>query len=108
TIGSLTEPISPMIRLTTRKQGLRWKSHAGSGSSRIGRISWQAEHLAPCCATVRQAQGRLPGMAGAVGGELSAQSELDALLRNIVSSSAIVRASRSMSVRCALVHLPGE
>ena len=50
---------------------------------------WQAERLAPLLRDCAQAQGRLLGMAGAVGGEFSAQSELDALLQNIVTSSAI-------------------
>ncbi|WP_349571648.1 Fic family protein [Azotobacter salinestris] len=50
---------------------------------------WQAERLAPLLRDCAQAQGRLLGMAGAAGDELGAQSELDALLQNIVTSSAI-------------------
>lgn len=50
---------------------------------------WQAERLAPLLRDCAQAQGRLLGMAGAAGGEFGAQSELDALLQNIVTSSAI-------------------
>ena len=50
---------------------------------------WQAERLAPLLRDCIQAQGKLTGMAGSVGHSLSAQSELDALLQNIVTSSAI-------------------
>lgn len=35
------------------------------------------------------AQGRLLGMLGAVGGDTEAQSSLDAMLQNIITSSAI-------------------
>ncbi|MFU2330190.1 Fic family protein [Pseudomonas sp. NFX98] len=50
---------------------------------------WQAERLTPLLRECVQAQGRLMGMASSVGSSLSAQSELDALLQNIVTSSAI-------------------
>lgn len=50
---------------------------------------WQAAALAPLLRDCTQAQGRLLGMAGAVDPGTGAQSELDALLRNIVTSSAI-------------------
>lgn len=50
---------------------------------------WQAHALAPQLRACAQAQGRLQGMAGAVDNDSSAQSELDALLQNIVTSSAI-------------------
>lgn len=50
---------------------------------------WQADRLAPLLRDCAQAQGRLLGMAGAVGGEASTQSALDALLQNILTSSAI-------------------
>lgn len=50
---------------------------------------WQAERLAPLLRDCAQAQGRLLGMAGAAGDEFGAQGELDALLQNIVTSSAI-------------------
>lgn len=52
-------------------------------------FSWQAERLAPLLRACAQAQGRLLGMAGAVGGDSEAQNCLDALLQNIVTSSAI-------------------
>jgi Fic family protein len=52
-------------------------------------FTWNAERLAPLLRECVQAQGRLMGMASSVGGSLSAQSELDALLQNIVTSSAI-------------------
>jgi Fic family protein len=52
-------------------------------------FNWQTERLAPLLRESVQAQGRLMGMASSVGSSLSAQSELDALLQNIVTSSAI-------------------
>lgn len=52
-------------------------------------FNWQAERLAPLLRECVQMQGRLLGMAGSVGDSMSAQSELDALLQNIVTSSAI-------------------
>jgi len=50
---------------------------------------WQTERLAPLLRDCTQAQGRLLGMAGAAGSEFTAQGELDTLLQNIVTSSAI-------------------
>ena len=50
---------------------------------------WQAEVLAPLLRGCQQAQGRLLGMAGAVAGDAQAQGELDTLLQNIITSSAI-------------------
>lgn len=52
-------------------------------------FSWQAEQLAPLLRACRQAQGRLLGMLGAVNGDNEVQSSLDAMLQNIVTSSAI-------------------
>jgi Fic family protein len=52
-------------------------------------FNWQAERLGPFLRECVQAQGRLMGMASSVGSSLSAQSELDTLLQNIVTSSAI-------------------
>lgn len=52
-------------------------------------FNWQAERFAPLLRECVQTQGRLLGMAGSVGDSMSAQSELDALLQNIVTSSAI-------------------
>lgn len=52
-------------------------------------FSWHAEPLAPLLRSCTQAQGRLLGMLGAVGGDTEAQSSLDALLQNIITSSAI-------------------
>lgn len=69
---------------------------------------WQAERLAPLLRDCAQAQGRLLGMAGAVGGEFSAQSELDALLQNIVTSSAIEGEQLNVgSVRSSLARRLG-
>jgi Fic family protein len=52
-------------------------------------FNWQAERLGPFWRQCVKAQGRLMGMASSVGSSLSGQSELDALLQNIVTSSAI-------------------
>jgi Fic family protein len=52
-------------------------------------FSWQAQRLATPLRACVQAQGRLLGMLGAAGADASAQTELDALLQNIVTSSAI-------------------
>lgn len=52
-------------------------------------FSWQAEQLAPLLRACTQAQGRLLGMLGVVGTDTEVQSSLDALLQNIVTSSAI-------------------
>ncbi|MEH6800985.1 MAG: Fic family protein [Halopseudomonas sabulinigri] len=53
------------------------------------RFTWQAEPLAPLLRACTQAQGRLIGMLGAVGNDTEAQSSLNAMLQNIVTSSAI-------------------
>lgn len=53
------------------------------------RFTWQAEPLASLLRACTQAQGRLIGMLGAVGNDTEAQSSLDAMLQNIVTSSAI-------------------
>jgi len=52
-------------------------------------FSWQADALGPLLRTCSQAQGRLLGMLGAVGSDTEVQSSLDAMLQNIVTSSAI-------------------
>ena len=52
-------------------------------------FTWQADALAPLLAACAQAQGHLLGMAQAIDGEAGAQNELDALLQNIITSSAI-------------------
>jgi Fic family protein len=52
-------------------------------------FQWQAERLTLLLRDCVQAQGRLMGMASSAGSSLSAQNELDALLQNIVTSSAI-------------------
>lgn len=52
-------------------------------------FTWQPAALAGLLRECVQAQGQLMGMAGAVGAEIHTQGELDALLQNIVSSSAI-------------------
>lgn len=71
-------------------------------------FNWQTEHLAPLLRECVQAQGRLMGMASSVGGSLSAQSELDALLQNIVTSSAIEGEQLNVgSVRSSLARRLG-
>jgi Fic family protein len=52
-------------------------------------FSWQAPAIAPLVRTCSQAQGRLLGMCGVVDTDVSAQTELDALLQNVITSSAI-------------------
>lgn len=52
-------------------------------------FSWDVDALAPLLRACTQAQGRLLGMIGASSGDTSAQTELDALLQNVITSSAI-------------------
>jgi Fic family protein len=69
---------------------------------------WQAETLAPLLRECVQTQGQLLGMAGAVTTSLSAQNELDALLQNIVTSSAIEGEQLNVgSVRSSLARRLG-
>jgi Fic family protein len=69
---------------------------------------WQAETLAPLLRDCQLAQGRLLGMAGAVAGEAQAQDELDTLLQNIVTSSAIEGEQLNVaSVRSSLARRLG-
>ncbi|RON46887.1 cell filamentation protein Fic [Pseudomonas frederiksbergensis] len=71
-------------------------------------FNWQAERLAPLLRECVQAQGQLMGMASSVGIPLSAQSELDALLQNIVTSSAIEGETLNVgSVRSSLARRLG-
>jgi Fic family protein len=71
-------------------------------------FNWQAEHLGPLLRECVQAQGQLKGMAQSVDGSLSAQSELDALLQNIVTSSAIEGEQLNVgSVRSSLARRLG-
>jgi Fic family protein len=71
-------------------------------------FNWQAERLAPLLRECVQAQGQLMGMARSVGSSLSAQSELDALLQNIVTSSAIEGEQLNVgSVRSSLARRLG-
>lgn len=69
---------------------------------------WQAETLAPLLRDCQLAKGRLLGMAGAVAGEVQAQDELDTLLQNIVTSSAIEGEQLNVaSVRSSLARRLG-
>ncbi len=71
-------------------------------------LHWQAERLAPLLRDCTQAQGRLLGMAGVAGGEFAAQGELDTLLQNIVTSSAIEGETLNVgSVRSSLARRLG-
>lgn len=71
-------------------------------------FSWQADALAPLLRACGQAQGRLLGMLGAVGSDTEVQSSLDALLQNIVTSSAIEGEQLNVgSVRSSLARRLG-
>jgi len=71
-------------------------------------FTWQSERLTPLLRECVQAQGRLMGMASSVDSSLSAQSELDALLQNIVTSSAIEGEQLNVgSVRSSLARRLG-
>jgi Fic family protein len=71
-------------------------------------FTWHAERLALLMRECVQAQGRLTGMISSVGNSLSAQSELDALLQNIVTSSAIEGEQLNVgSVRSSLARRLG-
>jgi len=71
-------------------------------------FTWQTEPLAPLLRACTQAQGRLLGMLGAVGSDTEAQSSLDALLQNIVTSSAIEGEQLNVgSVRSSLARRLG-
>ncbi|QRK83730.1 Fic family protein [Pseudomonas granadensis] len=71
-------------------------------------FNWQAERLASLLRECVQAQGQLMGMAGSVSHALGAQTELDALLQNIVTSSAIEGEQLNVgSVRSSLARRLG-
>lgn len=71
-------------------------------------FSWQADPLAPLLRACTQAQGRLLGMLGAVGSDTEAQSSLDAMLQNIITSSAIEGEQLNVgSVRSSLARRLG-
>jgi len=71
-------------------------------------FTWQAEALAPLLRACGQAQGRLLGMLGAVGGDTEVQSSLDSMLQNIVTSSAIEGEQLNVgSVRSSLARRLG-
>jgi Fic family protein len=71
-------------------------------------FTWQAERLTPLLRECVQAQGQLMGMASSVSSSQSARSELDALLQNIVTSSAIEGETLNVgSVRSSLARRLG-
>ncbi|MBF8746114.1 Fic family protein [Pseudomonas putida] len=72
------------------------------------RFSWQAAKLAPLLRACSQAQGRLLGMLNAAGNDTEVQSSLDAMLQNIVTSSAIEGEQLNVgSVRSSLARRLG-
>jgi Fic family protein len=71
-------------------------------------FTWQADRLAVLLRTCSQAQGQLLGMLGAAGNDANAQTELDALLQNIITSSAIEGEQLNVSsVRSSLARRLG-
>lgn len=71
-------------------------------------FSWQADALAPLLRACSKAQGRLLGMLGGVGSDTEVQNSLDALLQNIVTSSAIEGEQLNVgSVRSSLARRLG-
>lgn len=72
------------------------------------KFQWQAKLLAPLLRSCQQAQGRLLGMAGAIAGDAQAARELDTLLQNIITSSAIEGEQLNVaSVRSSLARRLG-
>lgn len=71
-------------------------------------FNWQADQLAVLLRSCAQAQGRLLGMLGAVGRDTEVHSSLDAMLQNIVTSSAIEDEQLNVgSVRSSLARRLG-
>ncbi|MFO7706298.1 MAG: Fic family protein [Halopseudomonas sp.] len=71
-------------------------------------FTWQTERLAVLLRACSQAQGRLLGMAGVVDTDTGARSSLDALLQNILASSAIEGETLNVgSVRSSLARRLG-
>ncbi|MGV8918546.1 MAG: Fic family protein [Pseudomonas sp.] len=71
-------------------------------------FTWQTDELASLLRACTQAQGQLLGMIGAAGAETGAQTELDALLQNIITSSAIEGEQLNVgSVRSSLARRLG-
>ncbi|MFB3302077.1 Fic family protein [Pseudomonas sp. AMR01] len=69
---------------------------------------WQPERLAALLRECGQTQGRLLGMLGSVGQAVTAQNELDALLQNVLTSSAIEGEQLNVcSVRSSLARRLG-
>jgi Fic family protein len=69
---------------------------------------WQADRLALLLRQCSQAQGQLLGMVGAAGADASAQTALDTLLQNIITSSAIEGEQLNVgSVRSSLARRLG-
>lgn len=71
-------------------------------------LSWSDSAVLPCLQACHKAQGRLLGLMGVVEGDVQAQDELDTLLENIVTSSAIEGEDlNAASVRSSLARRLG-
>jgi Fic family protein len=79
-----------------------WQQHAWPT------FTWQTDCLADLLRQCTSSQGQLLGKMGAINDELTAQSMLDALLQNIITSSAIEgEALNASSVRSSLARRLG-
>lgn len=106
--GSLYEPNSIFNRLTHSKSTDSMAPHWIWQQPDWPNFQWKAERLTLLLRDCVQAQGQLMGMASSVGSSLSAQNELDALLQNIVTSSAIEGEQLNVgSVRSSLARRLG-
>ncbi len=104
--GSLNEPNRPFNRLTSELamvyQQWIWEQKGWPT------FTWQAEQLAQLLRQCTQRQGQLLGKMGAISDELTAQRMLDALLQNIITSSAIEGEElNASSVRSSLARRLG-
>jgi len=84
-------------------------THSGSGSSPTGHSSvGKPKRLPRCCALAVRPRGRCWECVGAVGSDTEVQSSLDAMLQNIVTSSAIEGEQLNVgSVRSSLARRLG-
>ena len=106
-ISSSNEPNKSRNRLTPGEPRLdspRWIWQQADWPQ----FHWQAETLAPLLRACQQAQGRLLGMVGAIAGDAQARGELDTLLQNFLTSSAIEGETlNAASVRSSLARRLG-
>ena len=87
--GSLIEPNRAFIRLIPPADRLMTSVNWIWQQPGWPNFRWQSDALAPLLRDCQQAYGQLAGMAGAVSGDVRAEEALDALLSNVVTSSAI-------------------